>query len=663
MTENRKNSNIPNKIAKLSITMLMTLALTLTQFVSISAEETITEGEVIEEGSLTIDPNHHTGDEEEIVTFELEEDPIPEEDEIIETEEDINENEILEEEQLDEEGEPEIQMFSAAAYSLMEPAASPAAPNKILGFVTAPKDETVNVYTSATSNSTLTYISNQPSYNGDAAILEETNTRYKIKVAGVVGWVNKNISNMKVYNTADVKSISHYQVNAEGDLIHYLSKGPHQEGYSALNNGKAPSYLVKNKQYYSYDGHFFYVNKDTMINDYRKDSYNNALNIGKPFYNYYQFLPYRTQTAITPELLDNYIKDVKGYTELITGETNVGIKENQSQLTGAGSIALTQASKYGANGMLSFSTGVHESAWGRSYIAANRNNLFGHAAYDSYPGAANKYENIATAFKAHNTRFLNWSYLDFDSWLFNGGFLGNKESGINVRYASDAYWGEKIASHYLVMDRYFGSPDYNSYKIGAKTSALPVEIKKEPFIEAETITNKKETKPYKAILKQKNHTVVILNQVEGESVAGSTVWYQISIDSLVESSTRDLLYIGPTVNGDREHRETGYDFAKSYGYVHSSELTVTDYDGSNSGRQPVAPPVITPPKPVFKKGDVDGNGTVQLKDLAMLQGHLLKVNLLTGDNLMRADVDGNGTVQLKDLAMIQGHLLRVNLLD
>ena len=657
MNKNRNYSNILKKTAKISITMLMTLALTLTQFSSISAEETVTDGEVIDAGSILIDPNHDSGEEEEVITFELEEDPAPEEDEVSETEED----EVVES---DEDDASEIQMFSAAAFSMWEPptetAAAPVAPNKILGFLPVSGDDTVNVYTTATSSSTLTYISNQPSYNGDAAILDETATRYKIKIAGVVGWINKNIPNLRAYETSSVKSISHYQVNEEGDLIHYLSRGPQQEGYTSHNNGKAPSSLAKKTQYYSYDGHYFYVNKDTMINDYRKDSYNNAVNIGKPFYNYFQFLPYRTQSAITGPLLDDYIKNVKGYTELITSGTNDGVKPNQSQMVGSGSIAINQANKYGANGLLSFATGVHESAWGRSYIAAHRNNLFGHKAYDSYPGAADKYLDIDTAFKAHNTRFLNWNYLDFDSELFNGGFLGNKESGINVKYASDAYWGEKIAAHYLALDRHFGSPDYNSYKIGVKTSAIPVEVKKEPFITAETITNKKQTKQYKAILKRKNHSVVILNEVKGDTVAGSDVWYQISIDSLVESATRDLLYVGPIVNGDREQREAGYDFAKSYGYVHSSELTLTDYDGSNSGRAPVAPPVITPPDEKMRL-DLHKDGVINISDMMVIRRHALGVIVLSGEEFNRADLNGDGELNISDMMIIRRYIIKVGI--
>ena len=41
----------------------------------------------------------------------------------------------------------------------------------------------------------------------------------------------------------------------------------------------------------------------------------------------------------------------------------------------------------------------------------------------------------------HLKRYLRANYT-----YYHGGFLGNKDSGINVSYASDPYWGEKIAA-------------------------------------------------------------------------------------------------------------------------------------------------------------------------------------------------------------------------
>ena len=39
-----------------------------------------------------------------------------------------------------------------------------------------------------------------------------------------------------------------------------------------------------------------------------------------------------------------------------------------------------------------------------------------------------------------------------DDWRYMGSHVGNKGSGMNVRYASDPFWGEKIAGWYYRFD-------------------------------------------------------------------------------------------------------------------------------------------------------------------------------------------------------------------
>ena len=102
--------------------------------------------------------------------------------------------------------------------------------------------------------------------------------------------------------------------------------------------------------------------------------------------------------------------------------------------------------------------------WGTSAIAMDKNNLFGHGAVDSNPYyGANGYANPQTSIKYHAEKFISNGYLDNEDWRYNGGHLGDKLSGINVRYASDPYWGEKAAS---VNYYYNYGSDYNKYTIG-----------------------------------------------------------------------------------------------------------------------------------------------------------------------------------------------------
>nr|WP_316046861.1 hypothetical protein [Planococcus glaciei] len=48
--------------------------------------------------------------------------------------------------------------------------------------------------------------------------------------------------------------------------------------------------------------------------------------------------------------------------------------------------------------------------------------------------------------------------------------MGNKGGGMNVRYASDAFWGEKIAGHMYRADLKLGNKDLNKKNLGITTT-------------------------------------------------------------------------------------------------------------------------------------------------------------------------------------------------
>ena len=82
----------------------------------------------------------------------------------------------------------------------------------------------------------------------------------------------------------------------------------------------------------------------------------------------------------------------------------------------------------------------NESALGRSYLAYTRNNLFGHAAYDSaVEENASRYTSTAGSVYSHALHYLSNAYLNPSQFQFHGGFFGNKAGGMNVSYASDPY--------------------------------------------------------------------------------------------------------------------------------------------------------------------------------------------------------------------------------
>lgn len=98
---------------------------------------------------------------------------------------------------------------------------------------------------------------------------------------------------------------------------------------------------------------------------------------------------------------------------------------------------------------------------------------------DSSPGiSADTYSSVNDCIKTFAETYMSKRYLRANYTYYHGGFLGNKDSGINVSYASDPYWGEKIAALAWAMDNEGGRKDQNKYSIGI-TNANSLAIRKE----------------------------------------------------------------------------------------------------------------------------------------------------------------------------------------
>ena len=99
-----------------------------------------------------------------------------------------------------------------------------------------------------------------------------------------------------------------------------------------------------------------------------------------------------------------------------------------------------------------FSLACNESDYGRSSIALNNNNLFGHAVYDSSPDSANSYSSVKQCINSHAYDFIQKGFANPQDSRYHGSWFGDKASGINVDYASDPYWGEKNAAMYYSLE-------------------------------------------------------------------------------------------------------------------------------------------------------------------------------------------------------------------
>ena len=110
--------------------------------------------------------------------------------------------------------------------------------------------------------------------------------------------------------------------------------------------------------------------------------------------------------------------------------------------------------QYNINGIFVAAIGIHESAWGTSQIAVQKNNLFGYGAYDSNP------YNCAYTFKNYSesidliARVLVKYYLNPNGTSIYGGekavgtyFNGQNLKSVNSKYATDNNWANGVYSH------------------------------------------------------------------------------------------------------------------------------------------------------------------------------------------------------------------------
>ena len=110
--------------------------------------------------------------------------------------------------------------------------------------------------------------------------------------------------------------------------------------------------------------------------------------------------------------------------------------------------------QYNINGIFVAAIGIHESAWGTSQIARNKNNLFGYGAYDSNP------YNGAYIFSDYSecidliARVLVKYYLNPKGTSIYGGeqalgtyYNGATLKGVNTKYATDKNWANGVYTH------------------------------------------------------------------------------------------------------------------------------------------------------------------------------------------------------------------------
>ncbi|MFA9560403.1 S-layer homology domain-containing protein [Evansella sp. AB-rgal1] len=346
------------------------------------------------------------------------------------------------------------------------------------GTVTALARPYTLLYSNESLRSNITYIET----GSQMEFLEVKGNAVKVRISGAEGYAK--LSDVRLNPSVTNPVRSHYRVNANGQLLHYTYVNAWTPGPYSV--GPAASFMNSQTTYYSWNG-FGFGNQNV--------------------YQYFQYLPFYTQSKYTAEELNSYVRAVRP----------------TSPLKDLGQAFKKVEAETGVNALHLLALAIHEGGWGESAIARDKKNLFGVGAYDS--GA---YENARTYATYEDSirdaaRLLKNTYSNHNSSIYHGPQLGNKGVGANVRYASDPFWGQKAAGHMHRIDDFLGGKDTrpeNRYKIGLKNIDSVINVRSVP-------TTSGNSPLYQ--LKQGNVGQAMLIVDEQKDQNGDT-WYRVVSD-------------------------------------------------------------------------------------------------------------------------------------
>lgn len=358
---------------------------------------------------------------------------------------------------------------------------------------------------SLSSASAFTYIN----AHQELRYLDATETYVKVSLAGRTFYTKQ--SEVILIPLPLIEHRNYYTVNGDGELVHWV--------YNVIDDieepivvGPAPDYLVNGGKYYSWDGAQFYSLTGQPI--------------GKPVYQYFNYLNARTTSSYTAEEIDKFIAGRLAKLEA-SGSAYYKDATKKSKLIGLGKALKDAESKYKVNALLMLGISMNESGNGMSRYAQERNNLFGLNAKDSDPDAAYWYDTPGESVEDLIKSFMNLNYY-YPQKYANGFALGNKARGFNVKYAADPFWGEKAAGHWYRIDKELGKKDFGRYRI-AETTVDGVNARLSPGIESDTTLYRYKTQ---------GSQVVILDSVKHTD---GYYWFKLISDSA--SPTQNTVYV------------------------------------------------------------------------------------------------------------------------
>ena len=267
-----------------------------------------------------------------------------------------------------------------------------------------------------------------------------------------------------------VKPITAYVYSASGEILSYINQGSivsldsstRKGGRLAVSISGLSGYMNQSDltavdegsefiPHYTSDGKFLY-HELSPYTSIKVAPHTSAMVIGKKYYST-DGEHFDGFTIKNPFLYKN-LREPSNYSAAELDKLYSMMNLQDSPLAGKGATFKEAEERYGVNALYLMAHSALESAWGRSQISRDKNNFFGIAAYDTSPYlSAKSFDDVDKGILGA-AKWIRENYIDYGR-----DHLGNKATGMNVRYASDPYWGEKIASIMMTINSKLGGKD------------------------------------------------------------------------------------------------------------------------------------------------------------------------------------------------------------
>lgn len=245
-----------------------------------------------------------------------------------------------------------------------------------------------------------------------------------------------------VYSTPSSLPV-YMEENLGSEKIISIAKGTEVKTIEVFKNGW--SYIFA-------DGRYGYVLSETLSNinplkideiEILKDEYSKQELLGKLSKDMDVGTPSGLSLEQFRKVLQNNPKDVNG---IFSSNSDYFYYAEQS---------------YGVNGLFLAAVAIHESGWGTSSIAKNKNNLFGYMAYDSSPYSSSaNFASVSEGIDLLARVFMKYYLRPNGTKIYGGNvaegkyYSGSTVFAVNKHYATDSNWGNSV---YNIMKKLYES--------------------------------------------------------------------------------------------------------------------------------------------------------------------------------------------------------------